>query len=503
MPGRRCHSLGGLPNMLAVAIKGERAIRTFFRPSWEDERGAVAVMLTVMLPVFAGFMTLAVDMAYVYTVQDRLQIAADAAALAGAQFAGSYSGTNSTPCTGSSAAPDAASKPYCYYAETVAAANPPTASPGGFLQGADIVLGAWSVGTPSGTFTPVSAGTYANAVRATVRMTSANGNALGLFFTPMLSAIAAGAGISNFSLSATATAAFLQWPQQLNINVLGAKGWWYKTVSLYALPYANGSAASSYTQLAQWTYQPQHFGNATGSANVTIGNDPANGMTGLQLAGLGSGYGTMTGPSTVSLGQYADVFMVESVMQGPCPPSKPWTGSNFSAGSYSYPANCYATQTAATAGGIPGSKVWQEPVGNTVCSESEISGSSNPAYASYNSICNPYTGSNASENSSNAESWQFVFLNFYPAELAQNTNIFSTSVSPSMLFPCGQTITHAWEDGGSIVGTSYSTALASATNSGNTPEQDFFYNVNTTCGSQPGVGQYGYYAASPAPQLVQ
>ncbi len=466
-------------------------------------------MLTVMLPVFAGFMTLAVDMAYVYTVQDRLQIAADAAALAGAQYAGFYAGTSSTPCTGSSAAPDATSKPYCYYTETVASANPPTASPGGFLQGADIVLGNWSV-SGGGTFTPVATGTYANAVQATVRMTSANGNALGLFFTPMLSAIAHGAGFSSFSLAATATAAFLQWPQQLTVNVLGAKGWWYKSVALYALPYASGSAASSYTQLAQWVYQPQHFGNATGSANVTIGNDPANGMSGLRLASLGSGYGTMTGPSTVSLGQYADVFMVENVMQGPCPPSKPWTASNFSSGSYSYPTNCYATQSAAQTGlGLPSSCVhspncvWQEPIGNTVCSESELSSTSNPAYSSYNGICNPYTGSNASNNSSNAQSWQFIFLNFYPAESAQNTNVFSNSVSSSMLFPCGQTVTHGWEDGGSIVGTNYSTALASATNPSNTPQQDFFYNVNTTCGSEPGVGQYGYYAASPAPQLVR
>jgi Flp pilus assembly protein TadG len=491
-------------------MKSEREIRTFSKTLRKDERGAVAVMLTVMLPVFAGFMTLAVDMAYVFTVQDRLQIAADAAALSGAQYAGLYSGASSTPCTGSSASPDATSKPYCYYTETVAAANPPKASPGGFLQGADIVLGTWSVSTSGGTFTPVSAGTYANAVQATVRMTSANGNALGLFFTPMLSAIAQGAGFSSFSLTATATAAFLQWPQQITMNLTGAKGWWYKTVTLYALPYAHGSAASSYTQLAQWVYQPQHFGSATGSANVTIGNNPANGTTGLQLANLGSGYGTLTGPSSVDLGQYADVFMAENVMQGPCPPSKPWTASNFSSGSYSFPTNCYATQSAAQLGlGLPSSCqhssncVLQEPVGNNVCSESELSGSSNPAYSSYNSICNPYTGQNASKNSSNAQSWQFIFVNFYPTQSAQNTNVFSNSVSVSRLFPCGQTVAHEWEDGGSIVGTSYSTALASATDSSTTPQQDFFYSVYTTCGSQPGIAQYGYYAASPAPQLVQ
>ena len=484
-------------------MTSEREIRMFSKTLWEDERGAFGVMLTVMLPVFAGFMTLAVDMAYVYTIQDRLQIAADAAALAGAQYAGFYSGASSTPCTGSSASPDTTSEPYCYYTETVAAANPPTASPGTFLKGADIVLGTWSVSGSGGTFTPLATGNYANAVKVTVRMTSANENALGLFFTPMLSAIAGGAGFSSFSLTATATAAFLQWPQQITMNLTGAKGFYYKTVTLYALPYAGGSAASSYTKLAQWVYQPQHFGTATGSANVTIGQDPANGMSNLKLANLGSGYGTLTGPSSVNLGQYADVFMVESVMQGPCPPSKPWTASNYSSGSYSFPTNCYASQSAAKTGGISSSEVWQESVGYNVCSESELSDGSNPAYSSYNGICNPYTGPSASYNSNNTDPWQFIFVNFYPAELAQNTNVFSNGVSASTLFPCGQTVAHEWEDGGSIVGTSYSTALASATASSNTPQQDFLYSVSTTCGSEPGIAQYGYYAATPAPQLVQ
>src|SRR5271165_1024239 len=418
-------------------MTSEREIRKFSKTLWEDERGAFGVMLTVMLPVFAGFMTLAIDMAYVYTVQDRLQIAADAAALAGAQYAGLYGGTSSTPCTGSSTSPDATTEPYCYYTETVAAANPPTAAPGTFLKGADIVLGTWTLGAPSGSFSPVAAGTYANAVRVTARMTSANGNALGLFFTPLLSAIAQGAGFTSFSLTATATAAFLQWPQQITMNLTGAKGWYYKTVTLYALPYADGSAASSYTQLAQWVYQPQHFGNATGSANVTVGADPANGTSGLQLASLGSGYGTLTGPSTVSLGQYADVFMVESVMQGPCPPSKPWTASNFSSGSYSYPTSCYASQSAAQTGmSLSSSQVSQVSVGYNICSESELSSGSNPAYSSYNGICNPYSGSSASYNSSNTDPWKFIFVDFYPAESAENTNVFSTSVSVSTLFPC-------------------------------------------------------------------
>jgi len=484
-------------------MKSKRQTRTFLTALWKDERGAFGVMLTVMLPVFAGFMTLAVDMAYIYTIQDNLQIAADAAALAGAQYAGLYSGATSTPCTGSSASPDPTSEPYCYYTEKVAAANPPTGSPGTFLKGADIVLGTWTVNGSGGTFTPVAAGSYANAVKATVRMTSANGNALSLFFAPMLSAITQGTGKSSFSLTATATAAFLQWPQNITLNLTGAKGWYYKTITLYALPYAGGAAGSTYTKLAQWVYQPQHFGDASGSANVTVGNDPANGMTNLKLGSLGAGYGTLTGPTSVSLGQYADVFMVESVMQGPCPPSAPWTGSNYSSGPYSFPTNCYATKSAAEAGGISSSKAWQEPVGYNVCSESELNSGSNPAYSSYNGICNPNSGSNASYNSSNTSPWQFIFVNFFPTESIQNTNFFSSSASLSTLFPCGQTVAHEWEDGGSIVGTSYSTALSSATNASNTPQQDFFYSVTTTCGQEPGLQQYGYYAASPAPQLVQ
>ena len=246
-------------------------------------------------------------------------------------------------------------------------------------------------------------------------------------------------------------------------------------------------------------------------------------MTGLKLGALGSGYGTLTGPTSVNLGQYADIFMVENVMQGPCSPSKPWMLGNWSSGSYTFPAACYATQalaqTAANAKctGKTGSQLTsclspytptQESVGWNVCSESELNQGSNPAYSSYNAICNPYTGANASYNSSNAQSWQFMFVNFFPAQSVQNTNVFSTSVSATTMFPCGQTVGHEWEDGGSIVGTSYATALSSATNASTTPQQDYFYTVATTCGPEPGMAADGYYsttqtATSASPQLVQ
>jgi hypothetical protein len=250
-------------------------------------------------------------------------------------------------------------------------------------------------------------------------------------------------------------------------------------------------------------------------------------MTNLKLGQFGSGYGTLTGPTSVNLGQYADLFMVESVMQGPCPPAKPWLPGDWSSGSYTFPTACYATQSAAQSAvastissachGKTGSRYTscaaaynpvQESVGYNVCSESELNEGSNPAYSSYNSTCNPYSSPNTSYNSSNTQSWQFIFVNFVPTESYQNTNIYSTSVSATSLFPCGQTVGHEWEDGGSIVGTSYTSALSSAENSSTMPQQDFFYSVSTTCGPEPGMAASGYTSASTntyggAPQLVQ
>lgn len=344
-------------------------------------------------------------------------------------------------------------------------------------------------------------------------------------YTPLFNNVSWLPGSSSQTLTSSATAgASLQWPQSLTMNLVGAKGWYYKAVTLYELPFANGSPASAYTTAATWVYQPTSLSTASGSANVTVGTDQANGMTNLKLGSLGSGYGTLTGPTSVSLGQYADLFMVESVMQGPCPPSKPWLLGNYASSSYTYPAACYATQALAQSAanskctGKSGSQLTsclspytptQESVGWNVCSESELNQGSNPAYSSYNSICNPRTGSNASYNSSNAQSWQFIFVNFYPTQSVQNTNVFSTSVSATTLFPCGQTVGHEWEDGGSIVGTTYATALSSAQNASTTPQQDYFYTVATTCGPEPGMAADGYFSPTNTatygnmPELVQ
>ena len=85
-------------------------------------------------------------------------------------------------------------------------------------------------------------------------------------YTPIFNNISWLPGSSSQTLTSSATAgANLQWPQQITLNLVGAKGWYYKPVTLYALPFTNGSAASSYTALATWTYQPINLNSASGS----------------------------------------------------------------------------------------------------------------------------------------------------------------------------------------------------------------------------------------------
>jgi Flp pilus assembly protein TadG len=168
-----------------------------------DEHGAVAILMTAMLPVFVGFTTLAVDATYVYATHNQLQIAADAAALAGVQQVGFYTLTSSTPCTSNPTQPSQGST-VCTSAQTLATANRPHgAGNTTILQTTDIVVGVWD-----GSFTPLATGLAPNAVKATTSMTAANSNPLSLFFTPMLSIIANKAGFKNFSLTATAIAAY-------------------------------------------------------------------------------------------------------------------------------------------------------------------------------------------------------------------------------------------------------------------------------------------------------
>src|ERR1700690_537271 len=96
-----------------------------------DERGVVAIMLTVYLPVIVGLFSLAVDMSYVLQTRDMLQVTAESAALAAASSPTAVFNNNSCSSDPNSV---------CSIAEQYAAYNMPTAQYGNVLPQANILV---------------------------------------------------------------------------------------------------------------------------------------------------------------------------------------------------------------------------------------------------------------------------------------------------------------------------------------------------------------------------
>ena len=153
------------------------------------QRGVVAILFILCLPVLLGFAALAVDLARLSLTRVELQNAADAAALAGARA------LNDTQPT-----PGASDHPYHWSAAStsaldVARRNFANATP---IQDATIETGYWNITDPSlGLRAPGTSGAPVSgdlpAVRATVTISIA------LFFAPVL-------GISTRNVHASAIA---------------------------------------------------------------------------------------------------------------------------------------------------------------------------------------------------------------------------------------------------------------------------------------------------------
>jgi Flp pilus assembly protein TadG len=143
-----------------------------------DRSGVTAALFALSLPVLLGSVGLAVDGSLMYVAQNRLQVAADAAALAGAQYLND--------------GVDAAQAK----AIDLATANiDGTGSSSPVLSGSDIEAGTWDAAAR--TFTP---GTPSpNALRVTTRFAEANGNPHRLLFGAFL-------GRAQLDLEATAIA---------------------------------------------------------------------------------------------------------------------------------------------------------------------------------------------------------------------------------------------------------------------------------------------------------
>jgi hypothetical protein len=137
-------------------------------------RAVTLIAVVIVLPVLLGFMALAVDTGYLFSVNARLRRTADAAALAAA-----------------SQLPDA--DDVLAAAQEMGSFNEP--AHGMVIAASDVIMGNWDVDTR--VFAPLTE-PY-NAVQLTARRAAANNNAVELFFAKLL-------GVSKSDLSATAVA---------------------------------------------------------------------------------------------------------------------------------------------------------------------------------------------------------------------------------------------------------------------------------------------------------
>ena len=126
-------------------------------------RGVALMFITIMLVVLLGMVAMAVDIGYVVLTRTQLQVAADAAALAGAAYMGQ-----------SREAVVAAARKFAAY--HTAAGKPVE------LADSDVEFGTWNSGTR--VFTPT--GILGNAIRVTARRDAAHGGSPGLFFGRVL-----------------------------------------------------------------------------------------------------------------------------------------------------------------------------------------------------------------------------------------------------------------------------------------------------------------------------
>ncbi len=214
--------------------------------------------------------------------------------------------------------------------------------------------------------------------------------------------------------SATVVLPAAQTASAVSFSLTGAYGWWWKKVELYI----HTAGAGSDTLLASYVYQP-----------VTLS------------AESGRGTGT-TSASFLSGGALVANLVNTSVSMG------------------SAYDNAYLKMTVYTDGCGPGMAGYTTASGSTttqvcVASGTQVrTGTNRYGQATYTTYTKTASPTVYSTNSSSTA--QYLFVNGDQLAADTTPTIFT-------LLPCGQTSTHAWEDGGGWA------------------QQDIFFNVTTTC----------------------
>jgi len=197
-----------------------------FMSKMQERKGAVAVIVAIVLVVLIGFAALAVDVGYVMVTRNELQNVADAAALAGTRTLGRLYECNGNvvTCTGpmpytnqlTYVADDAAIKQAI---TNIASVNQAGGKTGITINDDDIVIGNWD--PTSKTVSPVTL-TSPDAVRVTARREAGTNGPIATFFARIM-------GINSVDVSATATAALTgsstMGPGGLSLPVAINKSW--------------------------------------------------------------------------------------------------------------------------------------------------------------------------------------------------------------------------------------------------------------------------------------
>ena len=171
-----------------ISHRGDRT--TPWRDLRSSRRGSISILVTFLMPIFIGFGVLSLGTTYLYLRHLMLTQAVSAAALAASSNLTTYytSGTNSTAAIVSAA-------------QTFALANEPSKTYGTIVPASDVVVGNWSSTTNSFTSLASSGGVTPNAVQVTGLNTTANGNAVQVYFGSLL-------GIPTKDLTVKAVASY-------------------------------------------------------------------------------------------------------------------------------------------------------------------------------------------------------------------------------------------------------------------------------------------------------
>lgn len=192
-----------------------------WRRLWRDERGGIAILVALALPVLLGVGALGVDVVSLQFAKTRMQTAVDAAALAGAQALGDQATARRT-------------------AVDFAAANVPT-NYGVVTQDADVEFGAYDPATR----TFVASNVNVNALRVTARREPERGNAAPRFLSRIWGA--QGATIRVQAIAARLITTSYSAPELFD---LAPEAGDYNEVYAYCFdPAGSGAAESRRTQM--------------------------------------------------------------------------------------------------------------------------------------------------------------------------------------------------------------------------------------------------------------